>query len=200
MLDIPENAVSLAEYKRKNLLNKDKLNQEVHVDTSKNTASNVNRNNKKEKTLKVNNKRDNRVEENLNELISKKIIQSTNQREEYGYENNRNREEFGAGKDRKRNDFNGERRDYNAAENSNKDYYNNRNYENKNNNNNDSNNYNRSYNNYNKNYGEKNQEEFIGQYSRDNYGSHTGRGGNYNSNRNPLRNVIFIILILMFNI
>lgn len=201
LLDIPENAVSLAEYKRKNLLNKEKLNQEAYVDTSKNafgnsaTAANNNNNNKnakKEKALKLNNKRDNELEENLNDLISKKIIQSTQQRESnYGYESNRNRDDFRTGNDRRRNDFEGERREYNvvaASENSNRNY-NHRNYDNI-----DSNNdyyYNNNNHNQEGNFGE--------QYARDNYtsGSRRGRGGNYNGNRNPLRSVNILFLIIL---
>jgi len=190
LLEIPENAVSLAEYKRKNLLNKDRLNQEAHVDTTKNSSVagqkggyNGNKQSKKEKPFKVNNKRDNQVEENLNELISKKIIQSTQQRDNYGYES-RNRDDFKAANDRRRNDFNGEKRDYNDAENPNRNYV-------RNNNNN-------SYSN--RNYAESNQE---GNFSReqnatDNYGSRRGRGGNFNSNRNPLRNVIYKFSIKIF--
>lgn len=201
MLDIPENAVSLAEYKRKNLLNKEKLNnQEEIVDTSKNSAAALKfgnksaHNNKKEKALKVNTKRDNQVEENLNDLISKKIIQSTHQRDTHAYESNRNRDEFRAGNDRRRNDFNGERgENYNATEDSNRNY--NRNYVNHKNNYNENNNYENSYNNYNtRNYTAENNQEgsYSGQYApRDNFGSRRGRGGNHQSNRNPLRNVIF---------
>lgn len=91
LLELPENAISLAEYKKQKLLSKNKSS-EVKVNT--NFKNENQKDPKKDKASKVYTKRDNELEEKMNEIISKKIIQSVEQ----PYDQNENGKKYNANK------------------------------------------------------------------------------------------------------